>query len=116
MGVNTLAFRGPQNNAFFAVDADCVGLTKQIPWRLNRQWLDLLAHSGAPLFVSAAPDAAGPEQNAAMRDAFRIAATTLPTGEPLDWLRNNQPEHWRLNGKTAEYNWFGGEGVSPFAT
>jgi alpha-galactosidase len=116
MGVNTLAFRGPQNNAFFAVDADCVGLTKQIPWRLNRQWLDLLAHSGAPLFVSAAPDAAGPEQNAAMRDAFRIAATTLPTGEPLDWLRNNQPEHWRLNGKTAEYNWFGGEGASPFAT
>jgi alpha-galactosidase len=36
MGVNTLAFRGPQHNTFFAVDADCVGLTRQIPWNLNR--------------------------------------------------------------------------------
>lgn len=116
MGVNTLAFRGPQNNAFFAVDADCVGLTRQIPWSLNRQWLDLLARSGAPLFVSAAPDAIGPAQASALRDAFRTAATAVPTGEPLDWLRNNQPERWRLTGKTVDYNWFDAEGVSPFAT
>ena len=116
MGVNTLAFRGPQNNAFFGVDADCVGLTKQIPWSLNRQWLDLLSHSGAPLFVSAAPDAIGPEQASALRDAFAVAASAMPTGEPLDWLRNNEPERWRLNGKIVEYNWFGDEGASPFAT
>ncbi len=45
MGVNTLAFRAPQHNTFFAVDADCVGLTRQIPWELNRQWLDLLAEA-----------------------------------------------------------------------
>ena len=34
IGVNTLAFRGPQHGAFFAVDADCVGLTAReaIPW------------------------------------------------------------------------------------
>ena len=43
MGVNSLAFRMPQHGKFYACDADCVGLTSQIPWELNRQWLDLLA-------------------------------------------------------------------------
>ena len=59
MGVNTLAFRIPQHGAFFAIDADCVGVTNAVPWRFNRQWLDLLARSGTPLFVSVAPDALG---------------------------------------------------------
>ena len=36
MGINTLAFRAAQQGAFFDVDADCVGVTKQIPWSLNR--------------------------------------------------------------------------------
>ena len=51
-GVNTLAFRMCQNNTFYKIDADCVGLMeKNIDWRLNRQWLDLLARSGSPLFL-----------------------------------------------------------------
>ena len=70
MGVNTLAFRAAQHDAFFAVDADCVGLTHDVPWALNRQWLDLVARSGTPLFGSAAPDAVGPEQRAALKSAF----------------------------------------------
>jgi alpha-galactosidase len=114
MGVNTLAFRGPQHNTFFALDADCVGLTRQIPWELNRQWLDLLARSGTALFVSAAPDASGPEQQEAMRKAFHIAASPMPTGEPLDWLENSEPQNWNLAGKKAAYHWFGKEGASPF--
>ncbi len=43
MGVNTLAFRGPQHGAFYVADADCVGVTNAVPWSLTRQWLDLLA-------------------------------------------------------------------------
>ena len=62
MGVNTLAFRLPQHNRFYAVDGDCVGLTTDISWERNRQWLRLLAGSGAPLFVSAQPEAMGAEQ------------------------------------------------------
>jgi alpha-galactosidase len=54
-GINTLAFRMAQHGAFFAVDADCVGLTNDVPWNFNAQWLDLLARSGTPLFVSASP-------------------------------------------------------------
>jgi alpha-galactosidase len=115
MGVNTLAFRGPQHNTFFAVDADCVGLTRQIPWELNRQWLDLLARSGTPLFVSAAPDAVGSEQRDALRQAFKIASRPRSLGEPLDWLTNSEPERWSLQGVKAKYDWFGAEGASPFA-
>ncbi len=112
MGVNTLAFRMPQHNTFFACDADCVGLTDQIPWALNRQWLDLLARSGTPLFVSAAPDAMGPEQRRSLRDAFTITAespvgsiVSEPVATPLDWLDSTCPSHWRLQGETVAYNW-----------
>jgi alpha-galactosidase len=115
MGVNTLAFRAPQHRAFFAVDADCVGLTKQVPWDLNRQWLDLLGRSGTPLFVSAAPDAVGPEQRSAIRQAFASAFRPMPLAEPVDWLRNNEPQEWILGGGRAIYHWFGAEGASPFA-
>jgi alpha-galactosidase len=106
MGVNTLAFRAAQHRVFFDIDADCVGLTKAIPWSLNRQWLDLLARSGTPLFVSAAPDAVGPEQREAFREAFRSAAAWQPLCEPLDWLQTNEPERWRLGNKTAHFDWF----------
>ena len=112
MGVNTLAFRAPQHGAFFAVDADCVGLTKQVPWEMNRQWLDLLARSGTALFVSAAPDAVGPEQRAAIKEAFAVASREQKVGEPLDWMDNNQPERWLLDGRITVYDWFGREGLS----
>ena len=32
MGVNTLAFRLPQHNTFYHIDADCVGIFGMIPW------------------------------------------------------------------------------------
>jgi alpha-galactosidase len=83
MGVNTLAFRLPQHNTFYAVDGDCVGLTKDIAWEKNKQWLQLLAESGAPLFISAQPEALGAEQKAAVK---------LPT-------------KWKLNNREVDFNW-----------
>ena len=105
MGVNTLAFRMPQHNAFFAADADCVGLTQAVPWHLNRQWLDLLASSGTPLFVSAAPEAVGAEQEAALRAAFARAALPQLPGEPLDWMETTCPRRWRFRDEVATYHW-----------
>jgi len=105
MGVNTMAFRLPQHNAFYAVDGDCVGVTTQIPWRLNRQWMQLLAESGAPLFISAQPEATGPEQKEYIRKCFTMAAKPQPTGEPLDWMTNSHPEKWRLNGRVVNFDW-----------
>jgi len=110
MGVNSLAFRMAQHGAFYAVDGDCVGLTKDIPWYFNKQWLQLLSESGTPLFVSAAPDAAGPEQEAALKAAFATAATNVPPAEPLDWLYNMVPSKWRLNQEEVAFDWYGKEG------
>ena len=88
MGVNTLAFRGAQQGAFYAVDPDCVGLTTKIPWNKNKQWMELVAKSGTTLFISAQPEATGPEQKAFIKECFRLASQNLPLGEPLDWMQN----------------------------
>jgi alpha-galactosidase len=114
MGVNTLAFRAIQHDSFFAIDADCVGLTKQISWHLNRQWLELLSASGTPLFVSLSPDAFESEQKTALRHAFSIAAEQQPVGQPLDWMSSTDPARWRLRGEIKNFDWFGAPGPSPF--
>jgi alpha-galactosidase len=105
MGVNTLAFRMPQHDAFFAVDADCVGLTNDVPWDKNAQWLDLLSRSGTPLFVSADPAALGVEQGEALRKAFARAAVARDVAEPLDWRNHCTPSEWRTSDGEHRYDW-----------
>jgi len=105
MGVNTLGFRLPQHNTFYAVDGDCVGLTTRVPWEKNVQWLQLLAESSAPLFISAQPEAIGPEQKSAITLAFKKASDIQPLGEPLDWMSNPKPKLWLLNGEKVEFEW-----------
>lgn len=105
MGVNTLGFRLPQHNTFYAADGDCVGLTKDVPWDKNRQWLQLLTESGAPLFISAQLDFMGTAQKAAVKNAFALAAQTQPTGQPLDWMTNPFPAEWELNRRKVTFNW-----------
>jgi alpha-galactosidase len=110
-GINTLAFRMCHHDTFYAADADCVGLTKKVPWELNKQWLELLAKSGTPLFVSAAKEAIGTEQEKALKEAFKIASKVLPVGEPLDWLNNSCPSTWKLDGEVVNFDWYGSEGA-----
>jgi alpha-galactosidase len=111
MGVNTLAFRGPQHGAFYVADADCVGVTTAVPWPFNRQWLDLLARSGTMLFVSLAPDALGPEQKKDLTAAFALASVPHPLAEPLDWQRAVYPSRWRLMGAEKTFDWVGPDGA-----
>ncbi|MGY4537164.1 alpha-galactosidase [Mucilaginibacter sp. UYNi724] len=105
MGVNTLGFRLPQNNTFYAADGDCVGITKDVPWDKTKKWLQLLAESGSPLFISAEIGFIGAEQKAAIKQAFANAARVQPNGEPLDWLTNQFPEKWKLNNREVTFNW-----------
>ncbi len=105
MGVNALAFRGAQQGAFYAADADCVGVTTHIPWELNRRWLDLVSRSGTPLFVSLAPDALGAARKQDLRVALALAATPQPLGEPLDWQRTTWTTRWRSVGGEHSYDW-----------
>jgi alpha-galactosidase len=105
MGVNTLGFRLPQHNTFYAADGDCVGLTTKIPWQKNRQWLQLLAESSAPLFISAQPEALGAVQKEAIKQSFTRASRVQPLGEPLDWMKNPRPADWKLNGRIIHFDW-----------
>jgi alpha-galactosidase len=107
MGVNTLGFRMIQHHLFYDADGDCVGVTQDVPWDKTRQWMQLVAGTGTPLFISAQPETVGAEQKAMIRECFSMAAQPLPAGEPLDWLTNPQPARWRLNGKIREFDWGG---------
>lgn len=106
MGVNTLAFRMPQHNAFYAADADCVGLTENIAWRLNEEWIDVLGNSGTVVLVSADPKVMGPEQKEAIRKIFAVASKEHPVSRPLDWLHTSTPSRWlEHDGTIKEYDW-----------
>lgn len=109
MGVNTLAFRMGQHGTFFFADADCVGLTKDIAWQHNQDWLDLLARSGTPLFVSADPQALGIEQKRALAAAYQRAAQPQPCAQPLDWMDTICPAHWQSGEEQVVYDWFSKE-------
>jgi alpha-galactosidase len=114
MGVNTLAFRGPQHRAFFDLDADCAPITPQLPWDLAGRWLDLLARSGTALFVSPDPKALTAESKRAIGTAFATAAAVQKVAEPVDWMETTTPGRWRIQGKPVAYDWYGSEGGTPF--
>ena len=106
-GVNTLAFRMPQNNIFYACDADCAGFVgDSIPWELNKQWVDLLSKSGTPLFISCPQGLLDDEQKAFMKAAFKQAAIKRENAIPLDWEYNVNPAKWLIDGEEVSYDWF----------
>ena len=113
MGVNTLAFRLPQHRAFFAVDADCVPVTRDVAWPKTRQWLRAVADSGTVLLISPEPGTVGKEQQDALREAFERCVQATES-EPLDWLDSRTPAAWRSGGETQAYDWIAAEGQSPF--
>lgn len=103
-GVNTLAFRLAQNEAFYMVDADCVGiLADNIPWEKNKQWLHLLSYSNTPLFVSCT-DNLTDEQKKDLSEAYKIYQTTHNI-KPVDIYENKTPSIWKIDGNVVEYNW-----------
>ncbi len=114
MGVNTLAYRLPQHKTFFFLDADCVPITKETPWNESRQWLDLIARSGTTLFISAAPEAIGPEQRSAIREAFEIVQSAHGEVRAADWQTSSTPQQWKFGSVEKNYNWFGDAGAWPF--
>ncbi|MBS1502711.1 MAG: hypothetical protein JST32_11655, partial [Bacteroidetes bacterium] len=84
---------------------DCVGLTTDIPWAKNKQWMQLLAESSTPLFISPQPDALGGEQRSFIKQCYTRTAKPQPIGQPLDWLTNQWPAKWELNGREVDFDW-----------
>ena len=105
MGVNTLAFRAAQHGAFYAADADCVGITDEIPWELNSEWLNLVAKSGTPLLVSIDPKTATAEHVKALKKAFAEASEEQPLLEPLDWMDTDFPTEYNLCHVKTRFKW-----------
>lgn len=104
-GINTLAFRMAQQGAFYQADADCVGITNRVDWEKNRQWLDVLAKSGTPLFVSIAKDAYSDQVKADLTEAFAKAAHNTQVSRPLDWEETMIPARWQSAFGEDEYQW-----------
>lgn len=105
MGVNTLGFRLPQHKTFYSADGDCVGLTTQVAWEKNKQWMQLVAETGTPLFISAQKEAVGEAQKAFIKQSFATASRPVPDAEPLDWMESQTPSSWRLMGRRIGFDW-----------
>jgi alpha-galactosidase len=105
-GINTLAFRMMQHGAFYCVDADCVGVTRDVAWEKNSQWLDVLAKSGTPLFVSIADNGCfTKEVEDAVTAAFQKACEPHAVSRPLDWMTTKTPAVWKSDFGTDTYQW-----------
>ncbi len=103
-GVNTLAFRLAQNEAFYMCDADCVGiLSDNIPWEKNKQWLHLLSYSNTPLFVSCT-ESITDEQKSDLAKAYNIFHLNHAI-KPVDIFENKTPSQWKIDGEMIEYVW-----------
>jgi alpha-galactosidase len=114
MGINTLAFSLPQHGAFYGVDPDCVGITKAVPWSLNRQWLDLVAKSKTTLFISPEEGQVQAEQREVLRDAFTEFVSADAPAVPMDFFHETTPETWKTAAGTKHYHWYGTRGALPF--
>lgn len=106
MGINALAFRLPQHRTFFDIDADCVGIAGYIPWKMNRQWADVLAESGTPLFVSAKPGILNDEEKEELHQIMLKASTQSLHKIPADWQDTDCPEIWADENGQVEYYWY----------
>lgn len=114
MGVNTLAFRLPQHRRFFAVDADCVPITPDIPWQFTEAWLQAVAASGTVLLISPDPRAIGAEQKAAVRRAFAENARASQF-KALDWMESRTPSSWETEAGRRQFQWLEEGGALPFS-
>jgi alpha-galactosidase len=114
MGVNTMAFRAAHHGTFYAADPDIAPITSKHPWDKGKQWLQLLAASGMPAFVSPELRAVDADVRRELKAAFALAAIEQPVPEPLDWLETTCPRRWRLGGRSAVFDWMTPEGPWPF--
>lgn len=108
MGVNTLAFRLPQHGKFYEIDADCVGIDGGISWSMNKQWADVLAQSGTPLFISVRPNILDETEKQELHEILKVASKQEHQVIPVDWEETTCPEHWQDKDHDIDckYQWF----------
>ncbi len=98
------------------MDADYVGITENIPWELNKRFLELLAESGTPLFVSAKPSVITEEMKHDLKAAFKKASEQKEEMEPLDWFDTVIPSEYKVDGKFIKFDWIGEQGLEKYCS
>jgi len=106
MGINTLAFRLPQNGAFYTTDADCACFTEKVPIEQNLQFMELIAMSGTALFASITPGLLSSKQLERAAAAYRISAQADYSLKPLDWMDTNCPTTYQYKDQIFTYDWY----------
>lgn len=108
IGVNTLAFRLPQHGKFYEIDADCVGIDGGISWSMNKQWADVLAQSGTPLFISVRPNILDETEKQELHEILKVASKQEHHVIPVDWEETTCPERWQDKDHDIDckYQWF----------
>jgi len=106
MGVNAMAVRGCQHNAFYAADPDCVGITDEIKWEENKQWLELLKYSGMTTIVSVQKEMYTTEVRDAVTEAFALASEPHEVARPIGWDEKTlTPNRWMTFDGEKEFKW-----------
>lgn len=106
-GVNSLAFRLPQNNRFFMIDADCPAFTPKVSAEMNLRFMEAAALSGSVLIASITPGLLTEAEKKRARKAFQTAASGKSM-EPLDWMNTNCPSSYLYegDGEVHVFDWY----------
>ena len=72
-------------------------------WEKNRKWLDLVAKSGTPLFVSIEEGVLTDEIKNDISTAFEYASKNTVIAQPVDWEEKEIPEKWVTAYGNAEH-------------
>lgn len=92
-------------------DADCVGITGKIDWKWNRQWAELLAYSGTPLFLSVKPGPLSADTEEELKAYMKTASIHHKPAVPLDWENTACPKCWDTDAGQKEFNWYMQKGI-----
>jgi alpha-galactosidase len=65
-----------------------------------------LARSGSPLFMSIKPGVLTDAQMEDVRAAMAVNSVQQNEMMPMDWMENDTPGYWKIDGEIVEYDWF----------
>jgi len=104
MGINSLAFRLPQNGTFFITDPDCAAITEHCSVEMNLRYFEACALSGTNQFISVTPGLLTPEQKKRLNQAFLVGDRGCSM-EPVDWMDTSCPAEYLANGQVHTFCW-----------
>lgn len=106
-GVHSM-MRTPQNNAFFKTDPDCAAFTHNVSKKLNLDFLEAAAITGAATFASVTPGILNCTEEKRLQQIFAIADSVKPEENAIisDWTKTAVPSQFEFKGELYNYNWY----------